>query len=302
MGGRPRSDYFVIDDGAKAGTPPGLVVVGNTGQVTVRGRNPPEATMLGGAGFNVAVGALASGASPKLITVVGDDLPLQSLRMVQRLATPTSLARARGRTASFEIAYIQNKPEPLIRSHYGVARQLTRHAISQNYGRAYVHVVCRDPLDSAVVVAHVRSTDPGCLSLAFGYASMQGHLESLGRCLAFADFLFFNEREWALAAPYLRKARYRGYSVETYGGRGAAVRRDGRLLARASSAPVQDMIDPTGAGDVFAGAFLACHQRGGTLRDALDVATVVAAESCSGWGVNALLRGIGGPHARRRNS
>jgi len=54
--------------------------------------------------------------------------------------------------------------------------------------------------------------------------------------------------------------------------------------ADASAAPVERVIDTTGAGDLFAAGFLAAHCRGRELKACLDAGALAAAEVISHFG------------------
>lgn len=97
-------------------------------------------------------------------------------------------------------------------------------------------------------------------------------------CLQYVDVLFVNEEEarlitgaksWQAALKLLPAA----HIVMKRGKKGAVV--DGNLIP---AYPVE-AIDSTGAGDVFAGAFLAAWTRGYSLAEAVDFANAAAAMS-----------------------
>jgi sugar/nucleoside kinase (ribokinase family) len=58
--------------------------------------------------------------------------------------------------------------------------------------------------------------------------------------------------------------------------------------------------EPTGAGDAFAGGFLAAVIRGGTIEDALDQATISASFALEDWGARGLMQARADDARRRR--
>jgi sugar/nucleoside kinase (ribokinase family) len=102
-------------------------------------------------------------------------------------------------------------------------------------------------------------------------------------CLEHVDVLFLNEEEaklitgarnWREAVKMLPA----GHVVLKRGAKGAVV--DGTLVP---AYPVE-AVDSTGAGDVFAGAFLAAWTRGYSMTDAVDFANAAAALSVTSLG------------------
>ena len=108
-------------------------------------------------------------------------------------------------------------------------------------------------------------------------------LEDLGPALAFVDLLFVNETEArclsgaeepAAAAAFFRRFGVRDVAVKL-GERGCAVfTADASIGVPAFDVPV---VDTTGAGDCFAGAFLAAWLRGQPLAEAARFANAAAA-------------------------
>ncbi|MFX0202428.1 MAG: PfkB family carbohydrate kinase, partial [Candidatus Hodarchaeota archaeon] len=53
--------------------------------------------------------------------------------------------------------------------------------------------------------------------------------------------------------------------------------------------PPEKIVDTTGAGDVWCGAFLATHNLTEDLTKSVSVASIVASIKCSDWGFNSLV-------------
>ncbi len=86
------------------------------------------------------------------------------------------------------------------------------------------------------------------------------------------------------------RARYGGVPVITDGSNGG-VWLDGESLRRYPAFPAESMVDSTGAGDAFHGAF--CHflERGAPLERCLELASAVGALNCRAYGGRAALPG-----------
>jgi sugar/nucleoside kinase (ribokinase family) len=120
-------------------------------------------------------------------------------------------------------------------------------------------------------------------SLDTGWDARGRWMEDLRPCLPHTDFLFVNEDEAGKlsgtgVAPQAA-SRLRGCGARTVvlklGARGSAIfTADGEILTPAFDVPA---VDTTGAGDCFAGAFLAALSRGLALENAARFANAAAA-------------------------
>jgi sugar/nucleoside kinase (ribokinase family) len=104
------------------------------------------------------------------------------------------------------------------------------------------------------------------------------------------DLLFMNDHEALqltgeneLAAALAALAPKVQTVVITRGAKGALAQQDGATV-EVAAAPVQNVVDTTGAGDLFAAGFLAGRCRGRDLRACLDIGTACAAEIISQFG------------------
>jgi sugar/nucleoside kinase (ribokinase family) len=109
-------------------------------------------------------------------------------------------------------------------------------------------------------------------------------LQDLGPALPYTDILFVNEDEARMlcgtadpdiAGDILRE-RGAGMVVLKLGARGCIIRADVRVALAAYPVPA---VDTTGAGDCFAGGFLAARLRGKTVIEAAQFANAVGAMS-----------------------
>jgi sugar/nucleoside kinase (ribokinase family) len=104
------------------------------------------------------------------------------------------------------------------------------------------------------------------------------------------DLLFMNDHEaLQLTAEHdLDRAidvlsKKVGTLIVTRGAKGALGHQDGATIEIAA-APVEQVVDTTGAGDLFAAGFLAARCRGRNLRDCLETGAACAAEIISHFG------------------
>jgi sugar/nucleoside kinase (ribokinase family) len=134
------------------------------------------------------------------------------------------------------------------------------------------------------------------VSVDTGWDSQGRWLEDLGPCLAWTDLLFANAEEARMltgiddpsrAARRLRELGA-GIVVVKLGRGGCLVLHEGaEIAAPGFEVPV---VDSTGAGDCFAGGFLAALGRGASLEEAARFANAVAALSIQSIGSTAGVR------------
>jgi sugar/nucleoside kinase (ribokinase family) len=182
--------------------------------------------------------------------------------------------------------------EPEITSDYGAASNLTSHAVSLNYADSWLHVSCRDPLLSNLVIEHAVSQGLHGLSIDFIFSSLLHQLHSLENLLHAVNYMFINALELDLAMPTLTAASYEGYIIVTDGARGSRIIKKGKVVAQAAAKHVDNVVDQTGSGDAFVGAFLGMMHQSAELSAKLESANGVARLKLTGCGVQALLAQI----------
>ena len=162
------------------------------------------------------------------------------------------------------------------------------------------------------VQAHVRAAHPR--ARVVGLDSMihwwREFSTALAPLLAQVDVVFVDEEELALAVgttdAKVGAERLMALGphvvVVKRGSRGAWMLRRGATPLATTAVPLPRAIDPTGAGDAFAGAFVAALARSPALGDAyaLQLATAVASFAVEAVGVTALVASDPGAIERRR--
>jgi len=161
------------------------------------------------------------------------------------------------------------------------------------------------------IQAHVRAAHPN--ARVVGLDSMihwwREFATALAPLLAQVDVVFVDEEELALAVgtadAQAGAERLMSLGAEVVvvkrGSRGAWVQRRGEAPIATTAVPLARAIDPTGAGDAFAGAFIAALARWPERGDAhaLRLATAVASCAVEGVGAGALCAADDGAIARR---
>lgn len=148
----------------------------------------------------------------------------------------------------------------------------------------------RQTLVRAIEIA--RNTRPEVAFTLSESVCLPGRREALVEIIGGGgvDLLFMNDHEaLQLTAEHdLDRAidvlsKKVGTLVVTRGANGALGHQDGATIEIAA-APVEQVVDTTGAGDLFAAGFLAARCRGRNLRDCLETGAACAAEIISHFG------------------
>jgi sugar/nucleoside kinase (ribokinase family) len=234
-------------------------------------------TSMGGNGANTCYALARLGVPARLVSVVGDDnygdemmAGLRSVGVDTRAVT-----RAWGASAT-TIALVKSDGNRLFLHKPGVCL----HALAEPVefspllvdGISCYHLA--NPFALPAFRQHAaetlrRARAAGLMTSVDAAWDSQGRwLQDLGPCLPYVDLLFVNEEESRMltgvadpveAAQSLNKAGARTVVVKL-GARGCMVLSDGQRLDVPGFEV--DVVDTTGAGDCFAGGFLAAVQRG----------------------------------------
>jgi sugar/nucleoside kinase (ribokinase family) len=260
--------------------PVDLVLIGHVGSATDR---TPRGitTYTGGSGFAAAFAASALlGVGVGLVAQVGRDFDLASLRVLP--IDMQGVAVRAGISATF---VIDQRPDGTLSFHsdLGVAAEPEFRLFPASYSVArYVHLGSAPPGQQRAWLKFLR--DRGCRAQISVDMFEPFVAKEPGLCrqvCAAVDLLFLNEAEyWALyqAGPHPPVP-----TLLKHGRAGAEFLADG--VRHQAPAPPVDEVDPVGAGEILAGAFLALCARGLAPERALSYAVAAAAQSVTEWGV-----------------
>lgn len=264
-----------------------VAVVGNVSLDTIVSRNGITTTT-GGAALNFAVGCRVVGITPRLVSIVGTDLGADEIDKLARYFDTRNLLVRRGSSCRFRLDYCQSDV-PRVRCRYGVSKSLSSYVSGQRIRAAHVHMSCRRPIDSAGLLRLRPWSARAVISLDFIHSSINEQLRMVEPFLELTSYVFVNRSEWPLLKAALRDRKSHALVLVTSGPRGAKALQDGRVVARVSAAKTM-VVDQSGAGDVFAGAFIGCRVRGMGVAEAMTVAARIAGRSLLDFGSAHLLR------------
>ncbi len=239
-----------------------------------------------------------------LVAVVGDDFPVEIVDFLSgREVCLEGVERARGSTFRWSGRYGRDMGDPeSLETNLGVFEHF-KPVLPDSYRQArLVFLANIDPDLQREVLSQVTRPDlVACDTMNFW---IEGKASALAKTLANVDLLIINEGEAKLLAEESNLLRA-GHAVMRMGPKKVIVKRgengvllfDEEGLFSAPAYPLGDVVDPTGAGDTFAGGlmgYLASARRidSRTLRQAMVVGGVMASFTVEGMSLDRL-RGIG---------
>jgi len=278
-----------------------LLVVGSVALDTIRTPYGEAREILGGSATFFSV--TASWFVPvKVVAVVGEDFSAEHLQVFASRSIDTSgLEQVPGRTFRWRGEYSGSMNEArTLETQLNVFDRFTPKIGAAQRECPFVFLGNIDP----TLQLHVRQqlTDPQLVACDTMNFWIQGKLEELKKTLAAVDVLVINEGEARLlggqqnlkqAATIVRKLGPRTLVVKR-GEYGVTLFAEDSVFS-APAYPLDQVQDPTGAGDTFAGGFMGHLARTGdlgasNLRRAVVYGSVMASFAVEEFGLTRLLR------------
>ncbi len=278
-----------------------LLVVGSVAFDTIETPYGQAEEILGGAATYFSV--TASYFTPvRIVAVVGEDFGAEQRRVFENHGIDTQgLERAKGKTFRWRGEYRGNMDEAkTLETQLNVFQTFTPKIPPAYLDSRFLFLANIDPS----LQFHVRQqiNGPrltGCDTMNFW---INGKLPELKKTLAAVDALVINEGEARMlsgtenlprAAAAIHKLGPRTVVIKR-GEHGAVLFQEG-LIFFAPAFPLEQVHDPTGAGDTFAGGFMGYLAREGdlserSLRRALVYGSVMASFAVEEFGLSRLLR------------
>jgi sugar/nucleoside kinase (ribokinase family) len=256
-----------------------LILVGHVGFATDQ-TTSGSVTSPGGSGFAAAFAAAALIDGVGLVAQVGDDFDLGVLRALGIGMEGISVLP--GASARFRIEQPRDGSLSFT-SDLGVAAEPRFDLFPEVYLQArFVHLGSAPPRQQLAWLEFLRAQ--GCqaqVSVDMFEPFVAAEPEACRDACARADFIFLNEAEYR--GLYDGRARPPVPVVRKHGPGGAEYLTAGTPCL--IPAPPADEVDPIGAGEILAGAFLALRARGLAEEQALTWSVAAAARSVTEFGV-----------------
>ncbi len=241
-----------------------LLVVGSVAYDSVRTPAGSRARALGGSAvyFSIAASCLAE---VTLVGIVGEDFERAHIETLKSRGVDVSgLERAQGKTFHWAGVYSTedvNQRETLD-TQLNVFEEFDPTLSREQRESAFVFLANIDPALQLSVLEQMESR-PKLVALDSMNFWIDGRREDLDRIVREVDLFFLDEgeaRSYAREANIVRAAR----RIQGMGPRAVVVKRgehgvlvfDGDDMFSAPAFPLDSVVDPTGAGDSFAGGFM----------------------------------------------
>lgn len=227
----------------------------------------------GGAAAAVATSAALSRARVGLVSKVGRDFPAEWMQKLSELADTRGVQVLEGKTARIYMIYREDGSvdAPV---DMGVARLMGETPIPGEYLGARVFHISPIPPEEQLKV--LKRLEGKAVAVDFNPTYMEAYRaekELMREIIARSHMVFPNERE-ALTITGERDIRSAAMKMAEWGAEIVIITRgekgvlvyDGEFM-EFPALPVEDIVDPTGAGDAFAGGFLARYAKGDDIED-----------------------------------
>jgi len=276
---------------------PGSILVAGNASVDEVTNRVGSRKQPGGAAVYAAVAARIFSDEVKLATAIGGDYEYEGL--LRGMFPSSSIFEVNANSTRFEIRYDGGWNADYRAVNFGAARLLRADkVVKAARGCSHVHLAPMSPSKVSAIITKLRREQPDTIisvNTWEGYMRGRGSRELLREIARGSNFFIVNGREitkvtgisdisWA--ARQLESKQL----VVTLGDLGAVYVREGQLrLIPATVGIAGDLVDTTGAGDAWCGAFLGAYSLTRSLEQSVMAASIVSALKCRGWDFQKLL-------------
>lgn len=254
-----------------------IAVIGNISRDTVSYKKERKKTFWGGGGLNISVAISRLGKKAFLYSVLGNDA-VEVLEMLKGMIDVTFIKLLDGKTCHFAIKYSPNGNLLNVRSSYGVAKQFNASLLDFKpmAKPIHYHICCRSPLNPHLILPKLNEHNIS-YSLDFIKSSARRLILESKKWITGATYVFVNSDEYSILKN-LANINDLKKVIVTSGSEPVKVFEFGKKVLE-HACPKKEFNEVTGAGDVFAGTFLAMHLHGKALTESIARAIMSAQKS-----------------------
>jgi len=252
--------------------------------------NPEKKSVLpGGAAYFVSLAASLYIKKIGLITRIGIDFDKRFF--YRRLLSQGIKVIKSGKTMKSIQTYhsLVDLTDRSIDWEWGVAPSLNTKDIPQAWLKTarWVHVATMPPAHQQKFVRFLKIKAPQAkmsIDTDLVFLKDKENLKIIKNNFKMADLVFVNRREYKILKPFLDKLKQVVVKLDEAG---AKYLEKGKMICRVKAKKVK-VKEVTGAGDIFAGAFIANQYLGKSIKQCLKIATDLATKSVTKEGVQHL--------------
>ncbi|MGQ9513564.1 MAG: carbohydrate kinase family protein [Thermoproteota archaeon] len=276
--------------------PGSILVAGHTSIDTVTNSSGIR-KQLGGAAVYAAVAAKVFNDEVRLVTAIGYDCEYKDF--LRETFPRSHIIEVKSTSTKFEIEYDKGWNANYKMTSFGAARFLRADDIVKATADcSYIHLAPMPPHKTYKILKQIKMIKGDTIisvNTWEGYMNSREERQLLLETARNSNFFIINEREMekltgiretAIAAKQFES---KGLIV-TLGELGAVYVREGQLrLIPATVGMRGNLVDTTGAGDVWCGAFLGAYSLTSSLELSVMAASILSALKCRGWNFQRLL-------------
>lgn len=275
---------------------PSLIFVGHISVDEVENANGKR-TQPGGGALYSAIAARALNETPAIVSTIGKDFSFTSC--FEGLDS-TCIRQSKNLTSRFHIRYNKNWEANYLEALERASAKISPSQIPQNLlnPQNIIHLSPMKPALTLRIVNYIRQRSPQVkisASTWIGYTKTSRNRRLLKKLASQVNFFMLNEFEAKTLAQTdslittLERLQAQKMIV-TMGKLGAIVSGDDidPQMIPALNVPTDKVVDTTGAGDTWNGAFLATYKTTSNLMQSVIVASIISSIKCSKWGFQAI--------------
>jgi ribokinase len=252
----------------------------------------------GGAALHAAVAARTLTENVILASAIGKDYKFMNVldSFARRHIETFSMS-----STKFTIHYDDHWEAHYLQEDYGAGKKISYTTLPQDQLKpdCAIHISPLPPARADRIASKIKNASPETkisVNTWIGYMKTRKERKVLKQMASKADFFIVNDSEakaltetdsLSIALRLLEAKTL----VVTLGEFGAIVNTEKRGVQIVPSLrfPVEKIVDTTGAGDAWCGAFLAAYQLTQDVVKAVTAASVISSIKCTGWGFSKLL-------------
>lgn len=262
-----------------------VVVIGHV-SIDTNTSNFGTKIVVGGAAFLTAASASLYSEKVGLISRIGDDFEFNELQKWKNLNLSGIKLIKNKKSSRFSHHYLNE--DHSIREwtpEFNVGTDVCYSDIPQEFlNTKYFHIATMPPKQQLPIIEYIKRNSLAIISVDTLENFVEDYFSEVCQVMEKSDLIFIDRNEKGL----LKRLSNKNVMIKK-GKEGACFKYEGKEYEIKTN-PIKDVVDKTGAGDVFAGVFLANLAQKKDILLTMSIATKIATESIKDFGIEHLLK------------